>query len=953
MQISQLNNQLENQEGLPPKTYYDPYLDPEQEALLKLEEEEKANKFITTDFRTEFSEEAQAMLDAIAWANASGEGIIDIPSSRFIPKFVERFGEQTFNGALGLLALGEKIYGLGVGGTADVLVGLGMNESSAGRLARDLMALPETLPPTVSNSLASYRKLNQEVITNFARDNKVNLNTELLNNKLKNQIKNTLIDGGNFVVSEIEDFLTSLGFSNKIDNDFATVNIGGNISKNKGSANNSNNTNNIMTQPNYSILYDTKFDEKQGTGVHSQAYAESIKNSKNPYRGSTDALKDATTMFNDFIENNLTTRDLVSGLPVTITNLPKDFPKLNSHDQRKLLDFLRNLNKNTGWFPTTNNIMATEIPDNLAKFNSENLIKTGFKVKNVNFIEKFLGPIFGTSGIELPNYSKYLVKGKLPKNYRQLTDEVIEREKSTIKLSDVLTHDLLFDIHPELKNLRVRLLTPREILDPDYSQVRGYFQSKEKLDSSSPNYDPNLDNEYSVIAFHPNLFIKRKKDQLYFKGRNYNEDIMGVILHETQHAIQARSGVSSSFESLLNTYKKNVVLQSESTYNKITNLSNNDPNSLKDAVALYKGNYATKDYDIVFYTKKDFDLMMKNVKKMYPSLSYSKRKEKAEEMFLQKFLPNKADVSPSEYQELKNSFRQISVDHAKHLSAIQYYTFRSQLGGSRSMSVIQDLGDPIKIGASSFPKFIKTFSKELDEKDIDNFLNYFAKMNEAESRATQNRFKLSAEDRSKYFIYDNLLAPASGRSLSMADVIIKSAEVNQNVTKIDQIMLDLANKLRLSIKNDLKTTNVKLSDDELNYFVSNLMYQRFDPTFLAGELKHSSNIIFKGQTLFDGLEEVGFKNTANFIKDNIQTKIYDDIAYRYFGLQGDWRKTSTNQTINKVRKSFNSAYYKPNKDLSLAEISEITPKPGSKFSSTMPKNLMTNELNIFSKFKPR
>ena len=34
----------------------------------------------------------------------------------------------------------------------------------------------------------------------------------------------------------------------------------------------------------------------------------------------------------------------------------------------------------------------------------------------------------------------------------------MKREKTTIKLSDVLTHDLLFDIHPELKNLRVRLL---------------------------------------------------------------------------------------------------------------------------------------------------------------------------------------------------------------------------------------------------------------------------------------------------------------------------------------------------------------------------------------------------------------------------------------------------------------------------------------------------------------
>ncbi len=204
MQTNQLNKDFRIVDGVSlPPNYYE---DPDKNEVVEEE------GFINTDFRTKYSEEAQAMLDAIAWANANNEGIIDIPSSKYIPKFVERFGEQTFNGALGLLALGEKIYGLGVGGAADVLVGLGMNKSSANSLARDLMAIPETLPPTVSNSLASYRKLNQEVITNFARDNKVNLNTELLNNNLKNKVKNTLIDGGNFVASEVEDFLTNLGF---------------------------------------------------------------------------------------------------------------------------------------------------------------------------------------------------------------------------------------------------------------------------------------------------------------------------------------------------------------------------------------------------------------------------------------------------------------------------------------------------------------------------------------------------------------------------------------------------------------------------------------------------------------------------------------------------------------------------------------------------------------------
>ena len=319
MQKNQLNKDFRIVDGvsLPPNYYY-------VEDPIKNDIEEES--FITTDFRNQFTEDANAMLDAIVWANASNEGVVDIPSSKYIPKFVERFGEQTFNGVLGLLAIGEKIYGLGIGGTMDVLVGLGMDKSSAQRLGRDLMAFPETLPPTLSNSLASYRKLNKEVIANFARDNKVKLNTELLNPKLKDKIKNVLIDKGNIAASKVEDLLTSLGF-NKTDNNFATVNIGGNISKNKGSPNNNNNTNNIMNEPNHMIIYDNPDDKPMGLGIYGPGYKRYIGTS---YRGSTTAKEDATRLFNDYIENQLTTFDVINPTKkITITNLPKDFPKLN------------------------------------------------------------------------------------------------------------------------------------------------------------------------------------------------------------------------------------------------------------------------------------------------------------------------------------------------------------------------------------------------------------------------------------------------------------------------------------------------------------------------------------------------------------------------------------------------------------------------------------------------
>ena len=91
MQISKLSKESGHPyDGTPPAYYYDPYLDPEQEAKLKLEEE-KANKIFTTNFRNDFTEEANALLDAIVWANASNEGVVDIPSSKYIPNSINCF----------------------------------------------------------------------------------------------------------------------------------------------------------------------------------------------------------------------------------------------------------------------------------------------------------------------------------------------------------------------------------------------------------------------------------------------------------------------------------------------------------------------------------------------------------------------------------------------------------------------------------------------------------------------------------------------------------------------------------------------------------------------------------------------------------------------------------------------------------------------------------------------
>ena len=947
MQISKLSKESGHPyDGTPPAYYYDPYLDPEQEAKLKLEEE-KANKIFTTNFRNDFTEEANALLDAIVWANASNEGVVDIPSSKYIPKFVERFGEQTFNGVLGLLATGEKIYGLGVGGTMDVLVALGMDKSSAKRLGNDLMALPETLPPTVANSVASFRKLNREIIANFARDNKVKLDTNLLNSNFKNKIKNSLLKRGDIAASKIEDLLISLGF-NKTDNNFATVNIGGNISKNKGSPNN-NNTNNIMNEPNHMIIYDNPDDKLMGLGIYGPGYDRYIGTS---YRGSTTAKEDATRLFNDFIENQLTTKDAGSDLPVTITNLPKDFPKLNNYDQRNLLGFLRNLNKNTGWFPTVNNIMATEIPDNLAKFNSAKMIQTGFKIKNTNILQKFFEPIFGTSKVKsLESLPKNFV---LPKNYKQRPKELIFREKSTIKLSEVLDHDILFDIYPELRDLRIRFMTPKELVDPEYAKTGGYFQRSEDLDPSSLNYNPNSDIDYSVIALNPSIFIDNETQRLKSlslvpQDKNYI-DVMETILHEIQHAVQGRSGIDSSYTQLLNTYKKNVVNDSKLVFERIDVLRNKRPDLLKDATVLYKGNYATGDYDIVFYTKSEFDRMMKDTKKMYPNLSYSKRKEKAEEIFLQRFLPNKADVSKNEYEELKNSFVPISLDEARHLATIQYYTFKSELGRDRSADVILNLTDPKKTKLKETKEgFIDTLTQELDEKDIDNFFNYWQKMNEVEARATQNRFKLSNDERVKNFIYDDLITDKGGRTLSMADVMIKSVYIDaKNIDKLDALMDDLKQKLFSAIRKDAQPTQFILSDEEVDYFVDNLLYQRFSPIFLAGEPLKGKN-----QTIFEGLKDIGFENTSNVIKDNIQTKIYDDIAFRYYGLQEGWRKTASNETVDKIKRTFNSVYYGKGDSMDLSEVSQIDPILRIKSISTLDQTPMTNKLNIIRNFKPR
>ena len=226
-------------------------------------------------------------------------------------------------------------------------------------------------------------------------------------------------------------------------------------------------------------------------------------------------------------------------------------------------------------------------------------------------------------------------------------------------------------------------------------------------------------------------------------------------------------------------------------------------------------------------------------------------------------------------------------------------------------------------------------------------------MNEAESRATQNRFKLSNDERVKNFIYDDLITDKGGRTLSIADVMIKSVYIDaKNIDKLDALIDDLKQKLFSAIRKDVQPTQFILHDEEVDYFVDNLLYQRFSPIFLAGEPLKGKN-----QTIFEGLKDIGFENTSNVIKDNIQTKIYDDIAFRYYGLQEGWRKTASNETVDKIKRTFNSVYYGRGDSMDLSEISQIDPKESStsidKFSSTVSKTPMTNELNIIRNFKPR
>ena len=922
---------------IPPSSYDSPNQD-------TLKEEEG---FFTTDFRSRYSEDANAMLDAIAWANASNEGIIDIPSSKYLPKFAERFGEQTINGALGLLALGEKIYGLGVGGAADVLVGLGMNESSANSLARDLMALPETLPPTVSNAVSSFRKLNQDTITEFAKDNNIKLRTELFSPELKNRIKNSAIKTGQVVENEAEEFLYNLGFAKEPE--FSTVRIGGNTSKNKGAA--TGNINNIIDQPNHMIIYDSFEDKLTGTGIYSPGYQAYLKNQGKTYKGTVQAKEDAINDFEDFIADKLSgIIDPISKQPIQIKNLPVDFNKLNSDDRRETMIFLNDLYNRTGYFPTSNNIMATEIPDNLASFNAKRMIERGYTVQNTNLLQKFLEPVFGGPRVIGP---EDVNKVSVPKNFQNLSNEKIIRELSTIKLSDVLDHNLLYEMYPEFKDLRIRLLTPRELNSDEYKRTMGFFQKADTFDPSSPEYDPNLDNEYSVIALNPNIFLSQnlKPKSVLIPGttksrsstqaldKNQYNSAMDTILHEIQHAVQARSGIESIHTDFLLDYKQTMVAKTAGTLSKIQDLEIKNPNALKDATVLYKGHAATKDYDIVFYTKKEFDDEMAIIKSSYPSLTYSERVKKTEEYFLERALPNPNRVSPSEYKELKNSFVPIGVDTAKHLLAAQYYTFQSDLGRSKQ-GIASYLKSSLYPKSKNFKtKFISEYKVLPAGDQIDSFFNYLQKINEVEARLTGRSFRFTAKERG--FPLTALNTPRNSRSISMSDIIM----TNSRIDNMDKNMRALEAELFNSIPIDLAKNNITLSDDELMTFVENLIYQRYDPKFFAGDVDKTY-----GGTLLGAFNDMGFNETAKVI-ENIQDRSYDSIAKKR-GLENIWRTNSKAKA--EVEKAFEDTYYTKDGSMDYKEIIEIVPRvdqvqgSSSPFvgSTTEPYNPMNNKLKI-------
>ena len=63
------------------------------------------------------------------------------------------------------------------------------------------------------------------------------------------------------------------------------------------------------------------------------------------------------------------------------------------------------------------------------------------------------------------------------------------------------------------------------------------------------------------------------------------------------------------------------------------------------------------------------------------------------------------------------------------------------------------------------------------------------------------------------------------------------------------------------------------------------------------------------------------------------------------------------KTLDKIKKTFNSVYYRKDGKMDLSEVSQIDPKQSStgldRFSSTLHQTPMKNKLKIIKNFKPR
>ncbi len=545
-----------------------------------------------------------------------------------------------------------------------------------------------------------------------------------------------------------------------------------------------------------------------------------------------------------------------------------DIKLLQPNDQVNVNKRLNEIWVRTGWMPGKNNVLVTEIDDSGIKFN--------YPLNNVGDFA------------DVTPYNTMLHRMHLSSLNPKKGDPAIQ-------LQDLIKHDDLFKLFPELKTLNIQFTKSGEAMG-----ARGQYVSKGSMDS----YGKIIDDPRGIIELNIKNLVGDPEDiNIIMDGNKLNnnitdatqESIISTLFHEIQHVIQGKNnfldfGRHSGIKQTFNVARMENAREVASRINTFNNLGKY---GITPGHPLYR---SLPDYYIQFYRNGEYDIVSDLAKVSpteYPTLAGSnapspiKLSPKAAEVLSKKLqyeLMEKIGAPAEEFMSTStfNKKSELMKDPQKYFNDLkegnifhnikQHFTYLNDLAEVEARLVQARLNLPFE-SRKKIPPY------QLSEDAYLEMMNKFIGMRTRPYSASK-----PAGAAARLTLFD-LLITGKNPEIKFTDLTSKGGIDPSKLTDLESgidTVEDFVSKLQKNIKNssllkDLKNTKFKGSSIEKDLDADNLSlaiaeaitYQDFQKIFFTGLQKGA---LSEADPFIDGLNKIGLETVVPQIEE-LQSKV--------------------------------------------------------------------------------